>query len=825
MKNIFKFPERYSSIRRKLSRLKKPRLSKKGKKMLVNAALIGSALCLFTLGAGLLWFATLKIPDLDSFDQRILGQSTKIFDKTGKILLYDMGQNMRRTIVPLEEMSDYVKQATIAIEDDKFYEHNGFRLSSFIRAVLANISTGEYSQGGSTITQQVIKNSLLTKDKTLTRKLKEIFLAIKLERVLSKDEILHLYLNESPYGGTIYGIEEASQAFFGKTAKDLTLVESAYLAALPQAPSYYSPYGKHRDDLERRKNLVLTRMYENDMIDEKTYEQAKSETASFESGSSSGIKAPHFVMFIRQYLEEQYGDRAVAEGGLKVITTLDYELQKKAEEIVKKHALENEKNYKASNAALVAIDAKTGQILTMVGSRDYFDKQVDGNYNIATAKRQPGSSFKPFVYVKAFEKGYRPETVLYDLKTQFSTRCQPNDMSGDDKGCYSPENYDNLFRGPMTLRSALAQSINIPAVKLFYLIGMKDTLELTKKLGISTLTDPSRYGLSLVLGGGEVTLLEMVGAYATLANAGERHVTTGVLKVEDKKGNVLEEWKDESEVVIDKQATLLLSDVLSDNQARLPAYSANSPLNFADRDVAAKTGTTNDYRDTWIMGYTPQVAVGAWAGNNNNSSIDKRVAGFVVAPMWREFMDEILKTLPDEKFEAPAQVDLSRLPPAISGSQSTLQEPHSILHWIDKSDPLGSAPRNPGRDPQYIYWEYPIRLWASINHIGSGIIDVNGLELPETEKTVRFINPSNNQRFDERDTVTIRIGTSSDEPIKKAEYFLNGTYVGSPSQPLADFELNLGRTPAAKDGKNTLKVVVTDVKEKQSDAVLEITVR
>jgi membrane peptidoglycan carboxypeptidase len=512
------------------------------KKLLREAFFVCISLGIVVFALMIGWIASLQLPDFNNFENRSIANSTKIYDRTGTIVLYNIHDNVRRTEVPISEMSPYIQKATISIEDAHFYEHNGFRPTSFIRAALANVLTGGYSQGGSTIDQQVVKNALLTREKTISRKLKEIVLALKLDREVPKDTILQIYLNESPYGGTIYGVEEASLSFFNKHAKDLTLTEAAYLAALPQSPTYYSPYGKHRDELEKRKNLVLERMYELGYITEAEKNTSQAETANFQLDVSNSGKALHFVMYIREYLEQQYGDDAVQNGGLKVITTIDYNLQKQLEDIVKQGALENEKKYKATNAAAVAIDPKTGQILAMVGSRDFFDTEIPGQYNIALADRQPGSSFKPIVYAAAFEKGYTPETVLYDVPTEFSARC---DAYGNPKpgvsasACYMPENYDGLFRGPVSLRDALAQSLNVPAVKLLYLTGLNTAVKLAQDMGLSTIQDPARYGLSLVLGGGEVTLLELTNAYGVFADNGIYNPPVGILEVRDSDNTVL----------------------------------------------------------------------------------------------------------------------------------------------------------------------------------------------------------------------------------------------------------------------------------------------
>ncbi len=766
--------------------------------------ILGIISIIFIIGGGsFLWFASLDIPDLSSFDKQILGQSTKIYDRTGKILLYDMGQNVRRTILPLNEISKNIQHATIAIEDSDFYEHKGIKPKAIIRAVLVNIFSLELSQGGSTITQQVIKNTLLTKEKKISRKLKEWVLAIKLEKKLSKDEILELYLNQTPYGGTVYGVEEAAQQFFGKSAREVDIAEAAYIAAIPQAPSYYSPYGSHREELETRKNLVLLKMKELGHITNEEYEKAKSERVTFDAPFAGGIKAPHFVMYIREYIEETYGEKILRDGGLKVTTTLDYELQKKAEEIVKKYSLENAKLYHATNSGLVAIDAKTGQILVMVGSRDYFDKEIEGNFNVTVAKRQPGSSFKPFAYALAFNKGYRPETLLFDAKTQFSASCPPDSIK-DTGGCYSPDNYDGKFRGPISMRNALAQSINIPAVQSLYLVGVQNTIDLATKMGISTLTDPDRYGLSLVLGGGEVTLLDMTGAYSVFATGGEKHATSGILKVEDKAGNALEEWEDKTSTVLPKDTTLLISSVLSDDAARSPIFGTHGSLYFSGREVAAKTGTTNFYRDTWVIGYTPQVSVGAWAGNNDNSPIDRKVAGYIVAPMWHAFMDELLKTLPNEPFEKPAPKDLSSLKPILRGSLEGENGIHSILYYVDKENPLGPTPSNPYTDPQFERWEFALQNW--INTGGSIPLSNSGTN---NLISIAVLSPQEGSLININQKVNIVPQILSDKPIKKVDYFLNGSFLGSSLFNPYSFSF-IPKEISSVSKNNTVRIVATD---------------
>ncbi|OGD67117.1 hypothetical protein A2442_01835 [Candidatus Campbellbacteria bacterium RIFOXYC2_FULL_35_25] len=804
-----------------------------------------TALCIFGLSIIILWVSTLKIPDLSGFDERIVAQSTKIYDRTGEILLYDVHEDIRRTVVSYDEISLNIKNAAVAIEDAEFYQHNGIKIASIIRAVFSNILAGSYTQGqgGSTITQQVVKNSILTQEKKISRKIKEWVLAVKLEKVLSKEEILTLYLNESPYGGNLYGIEEASLSFFGKNSKDLTLSEAAYLAAIPQAPTYYSPYGDNVEALEKRKNLVLLKMLENKFIKQDEYDEAKNEKKTFREKETKGIKAPHFVMYIKQYLEEKYGESASEEGGLKVITTLDYDLQKKAEEIAKKYALENDEKFSAENIAMAVIDIKNGQILTMVGSRDYFDEEIDGNFNVATSHRQPGSAFKPFVYAAAFNEGYTPDTVVFNVRTEFSTYCSYDGkplLSQYEGRCYYPENYDYQYTGPMTLRNALAQSVNIPAIKTLYLVGIKDALKTAKDLGIDSLTNVDQYGLTLVLGGGEVSPLDITSAYSVFANNGLRNPHTGILKIENSEGEVIEEFEQKQTRVLPEQTALYITDILSDNEARTPAFGTNSPLYFPGRDVAAKTGTTNDYRDAWTVGYTAQVALGVWAGNNDNSSMEKKVAGFIVAPVWNAFMQEILTKYPDEKFKKiEIKYDESLKPvlrglwkggtsyfvDKISGKLATEYTPeelkeerviedfHSILYWIDKNNPLGEKPANPSNDPQFGRWEYSVQKWIQANNLYANNTTMptsyDDIHTPELSPKIKMIYPDANTTYNPNDkinVVTSSVGVTR-YPLTTFNYYLNGNYIGSSKTGV--FSFTPSETSEVK-GDNELKVIVFD---------------
>ena len=806
-----------------------------------NFILLGIVGFLFVSGSIMLWVSTLNIPDLNSFEQRKVAQSTKIYDRTGEILLFDIHENIKRTIVPFKDISRHIKNATVAIEDAEFYEHRGIKPKAILRAILVNVSTLQFSQGGSTITQQVVKNSILTTEKKISRKLKEWVLALKLEQKLSKESILELYLNESPYGGNLYGIAEASKAFFGKEVSDLTLAESAYLAALPQAPTYYSPYGNHRDKLDERKNLVLAKMYENKFITKDEFESALSEETIFKSQSNVGIQAPHFVIFIREYLEEKYGKRAIEERGFKVITTLDFKLQQKAEKIVAKFALENVEKFNATNASLIAIDPKTGQILTMVGSRDYFDEEIDGNFNVTLAHRQPGSAFKPFVYATAFNRGYTTETVIFDVQTQFSTTCEFDNLTLKDN-CYAPGNYDNIFRGPVTFREALAQSINVPSVKVLYLAGLSDSLQTARSMGIQSLSDIDRYGLTLVLGGGEVSLIDITGAYGTFANEGIRNLTTGILRIEDSTGNIVEEFTPSPLRVLSDQTALRITDILSDNEARAPAFGNRSFLYFSNRDVAVKTGTTNDYRDAWIIGYTPSITVGAWAGNNDNTPMEKKVAGFIIAPLWKAFMLEVFKDLPAEKFRTPLQENDITLSPllrgfyqggesyfidSISGKRATEFTPlelreervftntHSILYWVDKKNPRGPAPVNPEQDPQFKAWEYAVSLWKEKGGIvfessTSTKFEFDDIHKPEFRPKLTITNPKANVRYKANDRIFITVQSEPNKfPLSKIDVFINGIFIDSVmKEPFSLMIIPDDLTAVL--GRNTLKVIGYD---------------
>lgn len=819
---------------------------KKHKKIIKNLVVLGVSLGLIIFGILIFWASSLKLPDFSSFLDRKVVNSTKIYDRTGEIILFDIHQDIKRTEISISEMGDYIQKATVAIEDDNFYNHNGLQLKSILRAVVANLKSGELSQGGSTITQQVAKLTLLTSEKRFSRKFKEVFLALRIEKELEKDQILEIYLNEAPYGGSVYGIKEATNAFFGKNPIDLTLGEAAYLAAIPQAPTRYSPYGQNRDLLDARQKTVLRRMRQADFITEEEYQAALEEEVEFLPQSQFGIKAPHFVFYVRDYLTQKYGADVVDSGGLKVITTLDFDLQQKAEEVVLKHALENEELYDASNAGLVSVDPKTGDILTMVGSRAYFDEEIDGKFNIATAKRQPGSSFKPFIYSTAMRKGFTPDTVLFDTKTEFYTGCNANGRAkpgNDQENCYSPNNYDNAFIGPVSLRNALAQSRNVPSVKLLYLTTIKDSLKTAKDMGITTLADPNTYGLTLVLGGGEVSLLDMTSAYGVFANDGVRYEPKAVLRVEDKNGNILEDNSliGDGQRVITENEARIISDILSDNVARTPLFGANSFVYFGERDVAGKTGTTNNNKDAWMMGYTPSIAVGVWSGNNDNTPMKKGSA--ISGRLWREFMDYALTRVPNERFIDPTwDSEITQKPiirgvwqggesykiDTISGKLATeftplettteivITDVHNILHWVDRSDPTGNPPNNPESNSQYLNWEASVQEWWQENKGNYEIYDeddipdeYDDIHTEDTIPTLEIENPGSTFIYQMDDVIDVIVDFDTEFPVESFDIFVNNNYMGSVRNEDFSFSFSPNEVPNISS-INDLRIILRD---------------
>lgn len=748
-----------------------------------TGVIIGLVLLLVVGGASFVFFTNLPSPT--QLNNRRISQSTKLYDRTGEVLLYEIHGEEKRTVIPFETIPEYVKKATLAAEDAHFYEQPAFSWTSIVRAILVNLRSGRFAQGGSTISQQLVKNVFLTPERTVIRKLKELILAVRLETNYSKDEILSFYLNQIPYGSNAYGIEAASQTYFGKSANQLSLREAAALASLPKAPSYYSPWGKNTDELEKRVVYVLDRMQELGFATPEDVARAKKESVVYSPQSIGAIRAPHFSLTVKEYLINTYGESMVLNGGLRVKTTLDWKLQQIAEKAVEQGAARNLELYHSSNAALVAQDPKTGQILSLVGSRNYFDVTNDGNFNVPVqGMRQPGSALKPFVYMTAFQKGYTPKTVLFDVATEF-------DLRGTPETSYQPSNFDGVSHGPISMESALARSLNVPAVKTLYLAGFDDVLKNLHQFGITTLNERWRYGLSLTLGGGEVTLIDLVNAYGTLSQDGVKHAQSFVMSVENSKGDVLEEYYDQSKRVIDPQYPRLITKILSDPELRSPIFGSSNALTiFPDHDVALKTGTSEDHRDAWAVGYTPSLVVGVWAGNNDNTPMVRNGSSILAAvPLWNDFLKNALPRFEPQSFEAPEPVP-SPTKPMLNGQYELLQTVnttqtkhiHSILYYVDRNDPLGPIPENPRNDPQFENWESAVINWGGRTIPNFSSYNINSINpifsdraqeenTKESDVEILSITPENGSFI--QSPLTIQAKLSSVRGLKKVELFID----------------------------------------------------
>jgi 1A family penicillin-binding protein len=753
-------------------------------------------------------------------------QSTKIYDRNGN-LLYDIHGEQRRTIIDSKDIPDTLKQATVAIEDKVFYKHHGVDFTSILRAVYYDIINRGKSQGGSTITQQYVKNALLTNEKTFDRKLKELILSIEIEFMYSKDQILTMYLNEIPYGSNAYGVEEAAKTYFGKSAKDLNLSESATLAALPQAPTYYSPYGNHPDKLEARKNTILDYMAAQNYITEDQAKAAKEEKVTYVPYKEN-ITAPHFVMYVKEKLVDLYGEETVNEGGLKVTTTLDLDKQKIAEEAVN-WGYERNASYNSPNASLVSMDPKTGQIIAMVGSHDFYDKENDGQVNVADTDQQPGSSFKPLVYATAFKEKYNPGYVLWDVTTDF--------------GNYTPHNYNGNNYGPVTIRTALSNSLNIPAVKILSLVGIDKALETAHSMGITGLNDPDKYGLSLVLGGGEVKLVDLTTAYGVFANKGTLHETTPFLKIEDSGGKTLYEYSDTKgkKDVLDPQVAYEISDILSDNQARSMTFGGlQAYLSFDDRAVAVKTGTTEENRDAWTMGYTPSVVTGVWVGHNDNTPMGKGADGSIVAaPIWHRYMENVLANTNIEQFEQPEGIKKVTVD-KLSNKKPTDNSPETITDifasWqiptefddihvkakvcmICNGEKLANdqCPSDQTEErtftnlhserPDNPKWEQPVLAWARNNGMFVSSPPTESCDISGQMPTISISSPSSNQTVS--GNFTFSADAKSVFGVQKVEFFVDGVSIGEDNSSPYQTSYNANYL---SNGNHELSATVTDNK-------------
>lgn len=705
----------------------------------------GAYAAILAVCGGILAFLALYLfgtPDASTLPSLSLAQTSSIYDRSGEHLLYQLHGEENRKVLSHDEIPNTIRKATVAAEDNRFYEHHGVDFGGLMRALVENFRAGKISQGGSTITQQLARNAFFGRERTYKRKILETVMAFKIERTFSKDEILDMYLNRVPYGANAYGISAASETYFGKPAAELSLDEAALLSSLTRAPSAYSPYVAKRSDTLNSRDRVIRRMAELSFItDAQMRDSLAADTASKVVPISHSIQAPHFVFYILDQLEQRYGREALETGGWKIYTTLDWDMQQQAQKSVSEGVAKNIA-LGASNAALTAIDPKTGEILAMVGSRDFFDTSIDGEVNVATRLRQPGSSFKPIAYATAFEKGFQPETLLSDKPINFGP-----DGSGED---YIPQNYNGQFSGTISMRDALARSLNVPAVETLYLAGIKRTIDMAHKLGITTLNDPNRYGLALVLGGGEVKLLDMVSAFGVFAHDGVRVPTHGIGSIVDQSGQTVEKNDTFSNTpVVDVETARKVNSVLSDNTARSPVFGSRSPLILPDRPVAAKTGTTQDFHDAWTIGYTPSLAVGVWAGNNDNTAMKSGSDGvYVAAPIWHDFMAAATKNAPVETFtpytpvvsekflitgkrdEGGIQYYDIKSGKKLSPEKAAKKDPdrvrsvdksHSILYYVNKDDPLGMDTPPDFSDPMLPRWE---SAW-----------DASSLPLPTTDSS------------------------------------------------------------------------------------------
>ena len=658
--------------------------------------LIGGIVLMFAI---FLWYSR-DLPSPGKLVEAQAENSTRIYDRKG-VPLYSVYENVNRTYVKLDKIPKYLEQATIATEDKDFYKNKGFSITGYIRGLILSPILRRRVAGGSTITQQLVKNVLLSSERTLPRKIKELVLSIQVDKRYSKDEILEMYLNDVPYGGTAIGVEAASENYFGKKVNELDLAQSALLAGLPQSPSVYSPYTGNKYYIDRTEH-VLDSMRKEGYITKAQQDKAMEEVKKFKFSQRDAVsmKAPHFVIYVKQILAKQFGEAAVDAGGLQVTTTLDYEIQRQSEDIVKSE-IEKLKGYRVGNGAAVVADPKTGQILAMVGSKDYFDKNYDGNFNVALANRQPGSSLKPVMYAAAFEKGYTPSTMIMDVKTDF-----PNGSGG----LYTPVNYDGKFRGPVQLRFTLGNSLNIPAVKMLARVGVKDVMQQGYDMGIEnwnpTQKNMENVGLSLVLGGRETTLLNEVTAYSVFANKGIRQDPVTILEVKDNKGHSLYKYKKkEGPRVLSQEIAFLISHILLDNNARSDAFGAYSALNISGKTVSVKTGTTDQKRDNWTVGFTPSYVVGVWVGNNDNTPMNQAIASGITgaSPIWNKIMTAVLKGKKDEAPQKPDGVVAVQVD-SFGGGMPTAGQPTRSEYFVKGTEPTSESGVYRKRDDKIYFY-------------------------------------------------------------------------------------------------------------------------
>lgn len=630
------------------------------KGMLIVLLIAGLLLCVATLLAtGVYAYVAAQLPSAEELSIRAnTFESTKIYDRNG-MLLYEIfdPSGGRRTFVPLSRIPLYARQATIATEDPTFYANPGFNPLSIARALWQNLRERDIVSGASTITQQLVKNTFLSPEVTLRRKMKEAILAAEITRRYTKDEILELYLNQVYYGNMAYGIGTAAEVYFNKPVEKLTLAEAALLVGIPQGPAIYDPY-TNLAAAKVRQGIVLDLMVKRGYLSAEEAMKAKLEELHL-APQHIEMKAPHFVVYVREQLEAQFGIQVVYRGGLRVYTTLDMKMQEAADRIIR-NKIESLAALEATNAALVAMNPNNGQILAMVGSADFYNEEIDGQVNVALRLRQPGSAIKPINYVAAFERGWTAATFIMDIKTEFPDGANPP---------YVPHNHDKKEHGPVLVRDALARSLNIPAVKTLQFVSLPGMLEMAHRLGITSL-NRADYGLSLTLGGGDVTLLELTTAYAVFANGGHRVLPTPILRIEDSTGRLIAKAPEEAGAqILDARHAYLITSILSDKEARIPTFGPNNVLELS-RPAAVKTGTTDDYRDAWTIGYTPDLVAGVWVGNSDHKPMKGVYGSRGAAPIWHDFMEEVLRDTPVNDFIMPEGMETAEICP-ISGKLHT----------------------------------------------------------------------------------------------------------------------------------------------------------
>ena len=830
--------------RRKLSFIELLKDKRKLQKYIIYGAIGLIAFLFLSFMVVFAWFSR----DLPSPGKLAQGDQTAtiFYDRDGKVL-FQMYKDKNRLPIAFKDIAGTLKKGTISIEDKDFYKHGAISNTGILRSLILLILRQKISGGGSTITQQLIKNVLLDSQQTTTRKVKEIILSYAAEEKYTKDQILEMYLNEAPYGGSFYGVGSAAKGYFGKSPNQLSLLESAFIAGLPQSPTVYSPFIGVKNAWKGRTKNVLRRMREDRYItpDQEKKALAQMNSLTF-SKSRMSINAPHFVFYVKELIEKEYGTK-ILDQGLKIKTSLSLDVQQKAEKIVKEE-IDGIKKFKVGNGAVVVLDSQSDEVLGMVGSYDYNDSEY-GNFNSAIAKRQPGSAVKPITYALALEKGYTAATTLMDVKTVFPVKDQPD---------YVPVNYDGKFRGPVQLRFALANSYNIPAVKLVSMIGISDFLERADLMGLHTLAPTqenlNRFGLSITLGGGEVTLLDLSNAFAVFARGGVRKEPVAILEIKDHNGKIIFKARPSAETkVLSREIAFIISHILSDNNARSDAFGLNSYLNIPGKTVAVKTGTTNDKKDNWAVGFTKGITVGVWVGNNDNTVMDPRVTSGSTgaSPIWYTLMGQLLKKYSDGIIDKPDKVKALQIDPLFGGlpkdgsktrseyfiegtgpkdmssfykkakiSKSNGKLANDIeiktgnyeekdCYVVNESDPISQDGKN--------RWQEGIDNWRKEQGDDKWKCPTEISDNKSEDVVVSIKNISDHSTITEK-TFTVRIKTVSMSNLKDVKIFLNNNEIKNYNEDKKDFEETIS---VSNDGVYELKVRSTNEKDKFGESSIK----